>query len=166
MWVWKQRQTNPDYQIPDGLDVCHRNDVTRELYDCNPDNLWLGTHSDNMRDKMLKDRGNHAAGDRNGRKTKPQNWPIGDRHHFRLHPELICRGERSGRAKLNWAQVKEIRALCMTGDLTQKAVADRFGVSQSAIGAITTGKTWAAGYEPPAAHELNYDVTVGRPSSG
>ncbi len=48
MWVLIQRQTNPEYQIPDGLDVCQKNDVTVELYDCNPAHLWLGSHGDNM----------------------------------------------------------------------------------------------------------------------
>jgi DNA-binding XRE family transcriptional regulator len=147
MWVWRKRQTDPSYQIPHGLDVCHRNDVTPELYDCNPDNLWLGTHSDNMRDKMLKGRGNHAFGDRNGRRTKPQNWPIGEKHHFRAFPELICRGEKNGRAKLSWAQVNEIRALYAAGDVTQIALANCFGVTQSTIAAITSGRIWAAEHQ-------------------
>lgn len=66
--------------IPDGLHVLHRCD-NRPC--CNPSHLFLGTHKDNMRDKMAKGRGSHKG----------------------------PRGERSGRSKLTAAQVLAIRAL-------------------------------------------------------
>jgi hypothetical protein len=68
--------------IPEGLFVCHICDVR----DCvNPDHLFLGTNSDNMRDMRRKGRG----------------------------PDFS--GEGSGTAKLTTSQVVELRRLRETG---------------------------------------------------
>lgn len=45
--------------LAEELDVCHTCD-NGEC--CNPDHLFLGTHTDNMQDKEAKGRGNHARG--------------------------------------------------------------------------------------------------------
>lgn len=37
--------------IPDGMSVCHACDVRRC---CNPDHLWIGTHSENLKDAVNK----------------------------------------------------------------------------------------------------------------
>jgi len=68
--------------IPAGLCACHRCDTPLCV---NPDHLFLGTHRDNVADKMAKGRG-------------------GDR-----------RGEASGRARLTEAQVLQVMALCRGG---------------------------------------------------
>lgn len=64
--------------IPDGLFVCHKCDVTLCV---NPDHLFLGTHTDNMRDMAQKNR--------------------------RAHNYLV--GEAARNSKLTESQVKAIR---------------------------------------------------------
>jgi hypothetical protein len=51
------------------------------------------------------------------------------------------RGERCGSARLNRAEVKEIRVLA--GRLTQLEIADMYGVSTGAIWAVIHRKSWA-----------------------
>lgn len=74
----------------------------------NPDHLFLGTQNDNVADKIKKGRGRAA------------------------------KGEDSGRAKLTWPDVREIRTLPMT----QKELSKRFGVSPSVISNIRQNKYW------------------------
>lgn len=50
--------------IPKGFCVCHRCDNPSCI---NVDHLFLATHSENMIDMILKNRGNRARGERHGR---------------------------------------------------------------------------------------------------
>ena len=52
------------------------------------------------------------------------------------------RGERTGRAKLTDEAVRDIRHLFAQGDISKRALADRYGVSAQIIYYVVTGKTW------------------------
>lgn len=96
---------------PGALDVCHRCDVP---WCVNPDHLFLGTRTDNMRDCARK-----------GRIRRP---PMG--------------GERNPRAILTAAQVAEIRARYAAGGVLQRDLAAEYGVALPTIGHVLSGKNW------------------------
>ena len=96
--------------IPDGMFVCHKCDVPRCV---NPQHLFLGSPSENMRDMWKKKR--HCS------------------------PTQGIVGSRSSKLKLH--EVAQIRQLLAAGQ-KQKAIADKFGVTQSAISLINIGKNW------------------------
>jgi DNA-binding transcriptional regulator YiaG len=50
--------------------------------------------------------------------------------------------ERNTQAKLTGAKAEEIRALTRAGGLTQRAIAERYGVTEGAVRAILAGRTW------------------------
>lgn len=78
-----------------------------------PDHLWLGTKKDNSQDMARKGR---ARG-------------------------RVAPGERNGRAKLSWDDVREIRAGRVTG-LSYSQLATKFNVTITNIRHIIKGVTW------------------------
>jgi len=80
----------------------------------NPEHLFLGSHKDNANDREAKGRGNQV------------------------------KHETHGRAKLDNAQVEEIRAWLHAGE-PQSFIARQYGVSQQTISAIKTGAGWYEG---------------------
>ena len=101
--------------IPVGRCICHACDNPSCV---RPDHLFVGTHKDNMNDMHRKGRaGDHEWWKRPGR-----------RHH---------------KAKLDTVQAGEIRRLYSTTDATQRDLAAKFGVSQSAIYHILKNLSYA-----------------------
>lgn len=78
----------------------------------NPDHLWLGTQIENIRDRTVKGRS------------------------ARQGP----RGERAPMSVLKKHQIPEI--LSLKGKVRQLEIAKQFGVSQSTIHHVLSGKTW------------------------
>jgi hypothetical protein len=108
--------------IPDGLCVLHRCDNPPC---CNPAHLFLGTNADNVADRQAKQR--HARGDNAGP---------------RLHPEAVERGMQRYNARLTDGIVREIRHLAAQKQMTQKAIAHRFGVSPQLVTEVVKRRTW------------------------
>lgn len=167
-WLWNRGRTSSRYgsttyegarwlahrlsymyhvgRIPDGLHVLHRCDNPPCI---NPDHLFLGTHTDNMRDSNAKER--------NGSRTRPEKLSRGDAHYSRTRPEKLARGathgsqtcpeklmrgEKASWSKLTEDKVRQMRQL-HTGGVTSAEIGRMFGVSQVAAYAAVTGKNWA-----------------------
>ena len=98
--------------LPNGSCVCHSCDNPRCV---NPEHLFLGTHSDNMRDMHRKKRGNK---------------PKGINHH---------------KAVLTEAIVQKIRKTYIPGSKRYglSAYARKYGVLPGAIWSVVNGKTWS-----------------------
>lgn len=123
--------------IPDGMAVCHRCDTPACV---RPDHLFLGTAGDNNEDRRRK--GRSASGDANASRLYPERRPRGDRHHWRTKPHTRLLGTRNGRAKLSPEDVRAIRTIAASG-ITKVELAERYGVSDVAIGNIIARKSWA-----------------------
>ena len=105
--------------IPDKKYICH----TCDNKSCvNPDHLYVGTHSDNIRDAVIRNR--IASGKRQGAYT---------------HPEKVRRGETHSLVKLTESQVIEIRN---SRNIKQRKLAIEYGVHFSTICDILRRKTW------------------------
>lgn len=122
--------------VPDGFCVCHRCDNPSC---CNPDHLFLGTVIDNNADRDAKGRQSRGEARRALMRTCAAR---GDANGARKNPHLY-RGEASARAKLREDDVREIRNLYVDGQLSQAAIAARFGLGPQAVGKILLRKRWA-----------------------
>lgn len=93
-----------------GRMVCHRCDNPGCV---RPSHLFVGTHNDNMKDKVAK-----------GRQSRN-------------------RGPKNGRAHLTRKQVLEARRIYRSGECSQAELARRWGVPRSTIGHAIRGYTWS-----------------------
>lgn len=104
--------------VADDLEVCHKCDNPRCV---NPDHLFLGTHSDNMKDAANKQR--MARGKRSGAHTKPERRRLGEDH---------------GHHKLTEQAVQEIRG----SGQSNRALATKFGVNERTISGVRNHESW------------------------
>lgn len=131
-WIWNPRSEprhKPAHRvayeifkgpIPEGQHVCHHCDVTLCV---NPDHLFLGTHTDNMRDMIKK-----------GRKRIS---PAAGRHGNH------ARGEKSGNNKYSEASVREMRRIFDSKECENIALISRqFNISESQARRIVHRQTW------------------------
>lgn len=93
-----------------GVCVLHRCDVRHCV---NPAHLFLGTHTDNMRDMAAKRRGRDV------------------------------RGEANPSAALTTSKVQVIRFLRQNTTLSLRAIGELFGVGSSAVDNVVTRNRWA-----------------------
>lgn len=91
--------------------VCHKCDNPSCV---NPKHLFLGTHKDNMQDKVRKGR----------------------------HVPVKLFGELNPMSKLKNEQIKEIKSKYKPWKYTQQMLAKEYGVSQQVIHSVLKGKTW------------------------
>lgn len=92
--------------------VCHKCDNRRCV---NPEHLFLGTQTDNMKDMIAK--GRDANRDR--------------------------KGEDKGRAILTEAQVREIRTKYANGGISYQKLGVEYGVKKSTINFIISRRNWS-----------------------
>jgi hypothetical protein len=102
--------------IPPGMMVCHKCDNPPC---CNPNHLFIGTNTDNVVDMELKRRSKHV------------------------------KGESHGASKLSEADVAEIRRRYKprvghrpNSGVSQKKLAEEYGVHRATIQLILSGKNW------------------------
>lgn len=112
---------------------------------CNPNHLFSGTHSDNMKDMVSKGRDmfhQHPElirrGERHWTKIHPNRIARGEKCSILKHPELY-RGEKHGMAKLTEKEVLEIREHPKE---KIQILADRYNVSTHTIEAIRYRRLW------------------------
>jgi hypothetical protein len=68
--------------------------------------------------------------------------PVPKDHWSHRDPDRVARGEKSGGAKLVWAQVLEVRRLYEQGGITTAAIGTQFGISKCQVGRIIRKTSW------------------------
>jgi HNH endonuclease len=119
---------NEDFD--DRLNVLHTCDTPRCV---NPNHLFLGTQTDNIKDR-----------DKKGRQAKGEKTRLFKKGYLisgQKNPNFGHFGECSPHHKLTELDVKEILHL-QKESWTQKAIAKEFGVNPSLISLIVSRKSW------------------------
>lgn len=99
-------------EIPDGMFVCHKCDLPSCV---NPDHLFLGTHSENMRDSLSK-----------------------GRHRTQDYKNI----EGVKGTKLNLLSAARIREIYAAGGISMKQLGKDFGVTASTVCLVVQNRKW------------------------
>ena len=99
----------------------------------------MPVQADNTADMVTK--GRQAAGDKNGSRQHPECLSRGHRHGRHTHPEMTARGARCRSTKLTETDVRLIRKGHSDGT-PQTVLAEKFGVTPTAINNVVLGYTW------------------------
>lgn len=131
--------------IPDGMFVLHHCDNPPCYLD---EHLFLGTHTDNMRDMLQKGRAGvwvHperlARGAEHPSKTHPERVYRGAQHHARIYPAQRLPSGRAVTAKLTVQRVAVIRADRAAG-WGAVALAAREGITKTQVSNIVARRCW------------------------
>jgi len=100
----------------------------------NPNHLYNGTQSDNMKDAYERNKSMRDALDIGTENRMKRLEKISDEN-------LYVRGEDNPQQKLTESEVVKIKEL--VGDKTDLEIAEKFGVSRQAINNIKLGKSWS-----------------------
>jgi hypothetical protein len=122
---------------PYPLLVCHKCDNPPC---CNAQHYFKGTHKDNTDDALQKNRlvSNWPKGNKHWTKLHPERILRGKDHMSQTHPEALKRGEEHWKSKLTDNKVRKIRR-----DLRPiKKIAESYGVSYGTIWLIKAGRIW------------------------
>lgn len=108
---------------PGAMEVCHKCDHPACV---RASHLFLGTRKENFHDAMNKGRRDNCKG---------------DQHYLRRIPGLRT-GEKNGRALVTPEMVRTIRAEYVPRKVSQKSLAEKYGLSRSAVKHIVLRKNW------------------------
>lgn len=87
---------------------------------------------------------NHKDGDKLNNRADNLEWCTPQenaQHSYAMGLSVSAKGERHGQSKLTIEQIEEMRRL--SGSMTQREIARRFGVTQPQVSKIITSKRWA-----------------------
>ena len=90
---------------------------------------------------------NHVDGRKTNNTIKNLEWVTATENMIhaykaKLRPIVNTKGEKNGFAKLTRDKATEIKILALQGNLTQKEIATKFGVSKSTVQDIKLGRRW------------------------
>lgn len=132
-------------EVPTGKYALHSCD---NPWCVNPGHLFVGTQKDNIADCICKGRAPYQMNPQRHKESlararealikEPWRHARGARHGAYTRPDRVRRGEMCGRAKLTEVMVQEIRS----STLSNVALAEKFGVSDSAIWFARNRRTW------------------------